>query len=77
MADSHGCTSLPDETSSGYGLFEMATEIFMQDEVPGFWPGMARGARVDAVVASSVRMQPSEYIGGYFVGALITAGLGG
>lgn len=77
MADSHGCTSLSDETSSGYGLFEMVPEIFVQDEVPGFWPGMARGARVDAVVASSVRMQPSEYIGGYFVGTLIAEALEG
>ncbi len=71
-ADSHGCGAK--EQSSGYGLFIMGYDIFVQDEIVGFYPAMARGARVDAVVASSVRMQPSEYIGGFMVGELILDG---
>ena len=39
--------------------------------VTGFYPAMARAARVDRIVASSVRMQPSEYAGGYAVGNLV------
>lgn len=70
-ADSHGCFDT--ERASRYGLFRVDPEI-LQSGVEGFWPGMLRGARVDAVVASSVRMQPSEYIGGYRVGEAIAEG---
>lgn len=69
MSDSHGCTD-PDQ-SSPHGLFSVPSDVFIPSDVEGFWPGMLRGARVDAVVASTLRMQPSEYIGGYHVAELI------
>lgn len=68
MADAHGCGA--GDQSSGYGWFPVGTDTF-DSGVPGFWPGMLRGSRVDAVVASSVRMQPAEYIGGYLLGEMI------
>jgi hypothetical protein len=68
--DSHGCPILP-EQASGYGLFGVDPGVFVQDEVSGFFPSVLRAARVDWIVASSVRMQPTEYAGGYAVGKLI------
>ena len=68
--DSHGCPVLP-EQGSGYGMFGVDPGVFVQNEVSGFFPAVLRAARVDWIVASSVRMQPSEYAGGYAVGKLI------
>lgn len=68
FADSHGCDA--GEKGSSFGLFPVTDEI-LYSNVQGFWPGMLRGSRVDEIVASSLRMQPSEYIGGYNVGSLI------
>ncbi|MEA3511866.1 MAG: FAD-dependent oxidoreductase, partial [Actinomycetota bacterium] len=72
--DSHGCP-IPREQASSYGVFGVDPGVFVQDDVSGFYPAMARAARVDWIVASSVRMQPSEYAGGYAVGNLIVKAL--
>jgi hypothetical protein len=68
--DSHGYPILL-EQGSGYGRFGVDPGVFVQNEVSGFLPALLRAARIDWIVASSVRMQPSEYAGGYAAGKLI------
>ncbi len=69
MADSHGCGG-PDELRSGYGVYDVPIGIFVPADVDGFLPGIVRAAGVDRVAASSLRMQPTEMLGGEVAGVI-------
>jgi len=67
--DFHGCPPAAGE-ASGYGPYEVPLDVFVPIGVDGFLPGLARAGRVDRAVASSIRMQPTELLGGEVVGTL-------
>lgn len=67
--DFHGCPP-GDEETSGHGPYEVPLGVFVPTGVDGFLPGLARAGRVDRAVASSIRMQPTELLGGEVTGTL-------
>ncbi len=67
--DFHGCAAPPGELSD-YGPYEVPLDVFIPGGIDGFLPGLARAGRVDRAVASSIRMQPTELLGGEVAGTL-------
>lgn len=69
FADSHGC-NITSEKKSRYGMYDVPIGIFIPEKIDGFLPGLVRAAGVDRVASSSLRMQPTEMLGGEVAGTL-------
>lgn len=69
FSDFHGCAASQEERS-GYGSYDVSGGIFIPTEVKGFLPALARAAGVDRAASSSLRMQPTEMLGGQATGAI-------
>lgn len=67
--DTHEC-GVDGAMASDSGLYGVPHGIFIPKSFDGFLAGMARGAGVDRAAASSLRMQPTELLGGQVVGTL-------
>lgn len=69
FTDTHSCGVDP-ALGSGDGLYDVPVGVFIPKQFNGFLTGMARAGGVDRAAASSLRMQPTELIGGQVVGTL-------
>jgi hypothetical protein len=66
FGDFHGCNDgVP---SFGGGLYEVPLDVFIPEGIDGFMTAQPRAGRVDRLAASSLRMQPTELIGGQVAG---------
>lgn len=79
MTDQHGCAGPEEPLGDGeklsdyfsfYGAYDVDPNIFIPVKIDGFLPGIVAGASVDRMVAGSLRLQPTELIGGQVVGTL-------
>ncbi len=68
--DQHGCHS-PEEKRSGGGMYDVPIGVFLPASIDGFMSAMVRSAGVDRIVESSVRMQPTELVGGQVAGIIV------
>jgi len=79
MTDQHGCAGAEkplvdgeklSDFFSSYGAFDVDPGIFVPKKIDGFMPAILAGMSIDRLVAGSLRMQPTELIGGQVAGVL-------
>ncbi len=79
MTDQHGCAGAEKPLEDGeklsdffssYGAFDVDPGIFVPKKIDGFMPAILAGMSMDRLVAGSLRMQPTELIGGQVAGML-------